>query len=338
MAAKSSPSSAATSGSAPSMSVPAAPSIVIMSPSRTTTSPTVIVRAASSIFALSTPATQGLPMPRATTAACEVMPPCEVTTPCAWMRPWMSSGVVSQRTSTTASPAAPRLAAVSASKTAAPTAAPGEAPSPRAIGSRLDGRVQARVQQLVELGRVDAQHGLVGRDHALGHELAHDPQRGLRRALGGARLQHVEPALLDRELDVLHLAVMLLEALDRRHELVVGLGQQLAHALDRLGRADAGDHVLALGVLQELAVEPVLARRGIAREADAGARALAAVAEHHLADVRGRAEVVGDVVRAAVDVRARRAPGAEDGRDREPQLLARILRELRRRSPRRRAA
>ena len=120
----------------------------------------------------------------------------------------------------------------------------------------------------------------------------------------------------------------LLEALDRGDELVVGLGQQLVHARDRLGRADAGDDVLALGVLQELAVQHVLARRGVAREADAGARALAAVAEHHLADVGGRAEVVGDVVRAAVDVRARRAPGAEHGRDREPQLLARILREV----------
>ena len=57
----------------------------------------------------------------------------------------------------------------------------------------------------------------------------------LRGALGGARLQHVERALLDRELDVLHLAVVPLEPLDRGDELVVGLGQQLVHARDRLG-------------------------------------------------------------------------------------------------------
>ena len=240
----------------------------------------------------------------------------------------MSSGVVSQRTRMTASPAAPRRAAVSASKTAAPTAAPGEAPSPRATGSAATEASRRGCSRCSSCAGSIAQHGLVRRDHALGDELADDPQRGLRRALGRARLQHVERALLDRELDVLHLAVVLLEPLDGRDQLVVGLGQQLLHARDRLGRADAGDDVLALGVLQELAVQHVLAGRGVAREADAGARALAAVAEHHLADVGGRAEVVGDLVRAAVDVRARRAPGAEDGRDREAQLLARVLREV----------
>ena len=33
-------------------------------------------------------------------------------------------------------------------------------------------------------------------------------------------------------------------------------------------------------------------------------------------------------MRAAVDMRARRSPGAEHGGDREPQLLARVLREV----------
>ena len=67
----------------PRISSPVPPSIVMTSPSRTTTSPTVKVRFCTSMRAASTPATQGLPMPRATTAACEVMPPCAVTTPCA---------------------------------------------------------------------------------------------------------------------------------------------------------------------------------------------------------------------------------------------------------------
>ncbi len=43
-------------------------------------------------------------MPRATTAACEVMPPRAVRMPCAAFMPWMSSGEVSTRTSTTFSP------------------------------------------------------------------------------------------------------------------------------------------------------------------------------------------------------------------------------------------
>jgi hypothetical protein len=51
------------------------------------------------------PATQGLPMPRATTAAWLVMPPVEVRMPSAACMPWMSSGEVSRRTRITFSPA-----------------------------------------------------------------------------------------------------------------------------------------------------------------------------------------------------------------------------------------
>ena len=57
------------------------------------------------------------------------------------------------------------------------------------------------------------------------------------------------------------------------------------------------------------------------------AGALALVAEHHLDDVDRGAEVVRDVVRAPVDLRARRVPRVEDGVDRARELLARVLRE-----------
>ena len=87
-----------TSGTAPTMTRPVPPSIVITSPARSSCSPIVTVPAATSIESPSQPATHGFPIPRATTAACDVMPPCAVSTPRAWMSPWMSSGVVSQRT------------------------------------------------------------------------------------------------------------------------------------------------------------------------------------------------------------------------------------------------
>ena len=111
-----------TSGAAPSMTVPVPPSIVIRSPSLRACPPIETVRATVSISRPSQPATHGLPMPRATTAACEVMPPWAVSTPWAWIRPWMSSGVVSQRTRTTLSPARPSVSAESASSTIAPAA------------------------------------------------------------------------------------------------------------------------------------------------------------------------------------------------------------------------
>ena len=137
----------------------------------------------------------------------------------------------------------------------------------------------------------------------------------------------IEPVVLDRELDVLHVAVVRLEIPHRLQQLRVRGGQPLLHRDQRLGRPDAGNDVLALRVDEELAERRRLAGRRVARERDAGAGALALVAEDHLHDVHGRAEVVRDVVRAAVDLRARRLPRVEDGDDGADQLLVRVLRE-----------
>ena len=68
----------------------------------------------------------------------------------------MSSGVVSQRTRMTFSPALPRCSAVSASSTIFPHAAPGEAFSPLAATSHSAVGIQHRVQELVELLGIDA--------------------------------------------------------------------------------------------------------------------------------------------------------------------------------------
>ena len=131
-----------TSGTAPITTRPVPPSIVIVSPSASCWPPIASVRVSRSIVSSSQPATQGLPIPRATTAACEVIPPWAVRIPAAWIRPWMSSGVVSQRTRITLSPALPRSSARSASSTTAPQAAPGEAFRPRAAtSSSADGSI-----------------------------------------------------------------------------------------------------------------------------------------------------------------------------------------------------
>ena len=87
----------------------------------------------------------------------------------------MSSGVVSQRTRITSSPALPRSSAVSASRTIAPEAAPGDAFRPRvatsisALGSIIG------MEELVELRRIDARNRLVARDQLLVHHLDRDP-------------------------------------------------------------------------------------------------------------------------------------------------------------------
>ena len=89
-----------------------------------------------------------------------------------------------------------------------------------------------------------------------------------------------------------------------------------------------GHHVLALGVDQELAVEGVLAGRGVAGEGHAGRAVAAHVAEDHGLDVHGGAPLGGDVVELAVGDRALVHPGAEDSADRAPKLVTRVLREI----------
>jgi hypothetical protein len=96
---------------------------------------------------------------------------------------------------------------------------------------------------------------------------------------------------------------------------------------DRLGVADAGDDVLALGVHQVVAEEDVLAGVGVAGERDAGARADAHVAEHDRLDVDGGAEVVADAGGVAVVDGALAEPAVEHGAGRELELLEGILRE-----------
>ena len=187
--------------------------------------------------------------------------------------------------------------------------------------------VDHRVQELVELPGIDPRDGLLARDETLVDHLRGDAQRRGRRPLARARLQEIERPFLDRELDVLEVAVVGLESVERVDELVERLGHPLAHPLDGLGRANACDHVLALRVREELAVQPALAGRRVAREAHAGTGGLAAVPEDHLDDVHRRSEIVRDVVRGPVHLGARCVPRIEDSAVRTPQLVARLLRE-----------
>ena len=80
----------------PTYTLPVEPSSEIKSPSCITVpSAKVMVLFSSDTLTPDTPATQQVPMPRATTAACEVMPPRAVITPSADTMPSISSGEVS---------------------------------------------------------------------------------------------------------------------------------------------------------------------------------------------------------------------------------------------------
>ncbi len=122
-----------TSGTLPASTRPVEPSRVIHSP-RATWAPLLrIVPATGSTSSPAAPATQHLPMPRATTAACDVIPPRAVRIPLAAAMPRMSSGLVSGRTRMTVLPSDAHANASCASNTTCPDAAPGEAGRPVAI-------------------------------------------------------------------------------------------------------------------------------------------------------------------------------------------------------------
>ncbi len=189
-------------------------------------------------------------------------------------------------------------------------------------------RVEAGEHELGELVAGDPGDGLVHRDEALVDELSGDAERGRRRALADPRLQHPELAALDGELDVAQVAVVVLQHFHDPQQLVVRVPVDVLQLLQRDRVADPGHHVLALGVLQVVAVDALLSRAGVTGEGDAGAGVVAVVAEDHGHDVHGSAEVGGDALLAAVEDGARGVPRVEDGHDGQAHLLARVGREV----------
>ena len=140
------------------------------------------------------------------------------------------------------------------------------------------GVVEDGVEEIGDLLGVLAQDGFALIDQALVDEVDGDFDDGVGGALAGAGLEDPEGALLDGEFDVLHVAEVGLESVAGLEEAGVGVGHGLfqggraaggaAGRAEGLGGTDAGDHVFALGVEEELAEEAGLAALGVAAEGD----------------------------------------------------------------------
>ena len=197
------------------------------------------------------------------------------------------------------------------------------------IGLGESGGVELGMEQGVEIARLDHGDGLLLVDHALVHEVAGDLERSLRGTLAGAALEHVELAVFNGELHVLHVAVVVFENIADLDEVGISLGELFFHLGDGHRGADAGNDVFALCVGEELAHELLLAGGGVTGEGDAGTGVVVQVAEDHRHDVDGGAPGIGDVVVAAIDVGAGVVPGAEDRADRFVKLDLRVGGEVR---------
>ena len=193
----------------------------------------------------------------------------------------------------------------------------------------LLGGVELRVQELVELCGVDAAHGLLTGDQALLDHLDGDTQGGGSGALAHSSLEHPELTLLDGELDIAHIAIVILERQEHALELLTCRLEARGglEVGDGLGVADAGDNVLALGVHQKVAVELLSAVGRVARKGNAGGGGLALITKSHGLHVDGGTELVGDSMLLAVDARTLVHPAAKDGLDGKAQLELRVVRE-----------
>ena len=88
-------------------------------------------------------------------------------------------------------------------------------------------------KQLIELGGRDAHNSFLFRNHALLHHGNSDTHGRGTGALAIAGLQHVELAVLDGELEVLHILVMLFQTRGDVSKLVVNIGHDLFEFEDR---------------------------------------------------------------------------------------------------------
>ena len=167
------------------------------------------------------PTIQALPIWRLTRAACELAPPKAVRMPWAIFMPRRSSGLVSRRTriNLTLLSLSHSASASEAWKQILPRGGAGTGVDPlgqQAAG--IDGGplrfgIVDRLQQLIEVVGRNALgiEGFFFGDHPFVDQVDGDPHGGETGPLGVAGLQHPHLAALHRELDVLHVAIVLFE-------------------------------------------------------------------------------------------------------------------------------
>jgi hypothetical protein len=153
----------------------------------------------------------------------------------------------------------------------------------------------------------DGVRAVEGEARVFGHVDCH-PKRRSRGALADPNLEEPELSLIDRELDVAHVAEGTLERCGVAAQLGGNVGQSFLQGRDRLGRVVSGDHVLALGREENVAVRDRVAGGRVSGEEDAGRRIQPPIAEDH--DLHGdrRTEVIGNALDASVGAGAVAVP------------------------------
>ena len=187
--------------------------------------------------------------------------------------------------------------------------------------------VELGMQQGIQLLGLHAQDSLLLGDHALVHQVTCDLQSSLSGTLAVTGLQHIQVAVLNGELHILHIAEVVLQTGSDLDELVVDLRHLLVQVADGRRGADTSNDVLALCIDEVLAHQLLSAGGGVTGECNAGAGAVTGVTESHLLDVDSGAPLVGDLVHLTIDVCTGVVPAAEDGLDSLDELVLGVLGE-----------
>ena len=188
--------------------------------------------------------------------------------------------------------------------------------------------IDHRIEEALDIFWLDAQDGFFLSDESFVSHVDRNAERGSGRAFARARLQHVQLAVLDRELHILHVAIVLLKFHSNFLELPINLGHGFLHFAQGHGSPNAGHHIFTLSVHQVVAIEDFLAGTRVARKTNARAGSVAGIPEDHVHDIDGRTEETGDFLHTPIGDRLLRHPGTEDRTDCSPQLVDRILRKI----------
>ena len=188
-------------------------------------------------------------------------------------------------------------------------------------------RVKVRQQKFRQLARGNTAQRRLHVDKTFLHHLDSDAYCCVRSSLASACLQHEEFAVFNGELNVLHLLVVLLKLGADLHEMRESLREFNFHLRDRLGRSNTCNHIFALRVYEEVAVEHILASGVVARERNASTGICSHVAVRHRLHIDRGAVESGDAFDAAILDRLVTVPRTEHRLDREFKLQHRVLRE-----------
>ena len=141
-------------------------------------------------------------------------------------------------------------------------------------------------------------------------------------------MQHVELAVLNGELHILHIFIVIFKILGDCCKLLIHLRHILLELIDLAGGAHARNNIFTLRVNQIFTEERFFTRGRVARKGNACAGIFIQVAEHHGLHINGSTPGVGDIVHAAVYVGAGVVPRTENSLDGFHHLCFGIGREI----------